>query len=207
MKITTLMLGDLASNCYIQNVGNGKCVIVDIGGDAPIVFRRLEMLQLEPVAILLTHGHYDHIAGVEQVREKYHIPVYIHALDATMLTDSHANLGEWLSTQPFQPVQEWNTVRDGDVLQFGDSTFTVIHTPGHTPGSICIQSDSVLYTGDTLFRMSRGRTDFPGGSDAQMLESFRKLKSLEGDFRVLPGHNEKSTLSFEKEHNPTMRGL
>ena len=102
MKITTLMLGELASNCYIQEVGNKKCVIVDIGGDAPIVFRRLEMMQLEPVAILLTHGHYDHIAGVEQVREKYQIPVYVHSLDANMLTDSRANLGDWLSTQPFQ---------------------------------------------------------------------------------------------------------
>lgn len=207
MKITTLMLGELASNCYIQEVGNKKCVIVDIGGDAPIVFRRLEMMQLEPLAILLTHGHYDHIAGVEQVREKYQIPVYVHSLDENMLTDSRANLGDWLSTQPFQPVQEWKTVEDGDTLQFGDNTFTVIHTPGHTPGSVCLQSGDVLYTGDTLFRMSRGRTDFPGGSDAQMLESFRKLKALEGDFRVLPGHNEESTLSFEKEHNPTMRGL
>ena len=102
-----------------------------------------------------------------------------------MLTDSRANLGDWLSTQPFQPVQEWKTVEDGDTLQFGDNTFTVIHTPGHTPGSVCLQS----------------------GSDAQMLESFRKLKALDGDFRVLPGHNEESTLSFEKEHNPTMRGL
>lgn len=137
MKITTLMLGELASNCYIQEVGNKKCVIVDIGGDAPIVFRRLEMMQLEPVAILLTHGHYDHIAGVDQVREKYQIPVYVHSLDANMLTDSRANLGDWLSTQPFQPVQEWKTVEDGDTLQFGDNTFTVIHTPGHTPGSVC----------------------------------------------------------------------
>ena len=171
------------------------------------MFRRLEMMQLEPLAILLTHGHYDHIAGVEQVREKYQIPVYVHSLDANMLTDSRANLGDWLSTQPFQPVQEWKTVEDGDTLQFGDNTFTVIHTPGHTPGSVCLQSGDVLYTGDTLFRMSRGRTDFPGGSDAQMLESFRKLKALDGDFRVLPGHNEESTLSFEKEHNPTMRGL
>ena len=152
MKITTLMLGELASNCYIQEVGNKKCVIVDIGGDAPIVFRRLEMMQLEPVAILLTHGHYDHIAGVEQVREKYQIPVYVHSLDANMLTDSRANQGDWLSTQPFQPVQEWKTVEDGDTLQFGDNTFTVIHTPGHTPGSVCLQSGDVLYTGDTLFR-------------------------------------------------------
>ena len=86
MEITKIMLGELASNCYVQPVGNGKCVVVDIGGDAPVLFRRLGMLGLEPAAILLTHGHYDHIAGVEQVREKYDIPVYVHTLDAHMLT-------------------------------------------------------------------------------------------------------------------------
>lgn len=207
MEITKIMLGELASNCYVQPVGNGKCVVVDIGGDAPVLFRRLGMLGLEPVAILLTHGHYDHIAGVEQVREKYDIPVYVHTLDAHMLTDGHANLGDWISTQPFQPVQAWETVEDGDTLQFGDNTFTVLHTPGHTSGSVCWRSGDVLYTGDTLFRMSRGRTDFPDGDDAKMLESFRKLKTLEREYRVLPGHNEESTLSFEKAHNPTMRGL
>lgn len=207
MEITKIMLGELASNCYVQPVENGKCVVVDIGGDAPVLFRRLGMLGLEPAAILLTHGHYDHIAGVEQVREKYDIPVYVHTLDAHMLTDGHANLGDWISTQPFQPVQAWETVEDGDTLQFGDSTFTVLHTPGHTSGSVCWRSGDVLYTGDTLFRMSRGRTDFPDGDDTKMLESFRKLKALEGEYRVLPGHNEESTLSFEKAHNPTMRGL
>lgn len=179
MEITKIMLGELASNCYVQPVGNGKCVVVDIGGDAPVLFRRLGMLGLEPAAILLTHGHYDHIAGVEQVREKYDIPVYVHTLDAHMLTDGHANLGDWISTQPFQPVQAWETVEDGDTLQFGDNTFTVLHTPGHTSGSVCWRSGDVLYTGDTLFRMSRGRTDFPDGDDAKMLESFRKLKALD----------------------------
>ena len=104
-------------------------------------------------------------------------------------------------------MQAWETVEDGDTLQFCDSTFTVLHTPGHTSGCVCWRYGDVLYTGDTLFRMSRGRTDFPDGDDAKMLESFRKLKALEGEYRVLPGHNEESTLSFEKAHNPTMRGL
>ena len=179
MEITKIMLGELASNCYVQPVGNGKCVVVDIGGDTPVLFRRLGMLGLEPAAILLTHGHYDHIARVEQVREKYDIHVYVHTLDAHLLTYGHANLGDWISTQPCQPVQAWETVEDGDTLQFGDSTFTVLHTPGHTSGSVCWRSGDVLYTGDTLFRMSRGRTDFPDGDEAKMLESFRKLKALE----------------------------
>lgn len=207
MQVTKLVLGALASNCYIQSIGENCCVILDIGDDAPMLMRHLEQEKLTPCAILLTHGHYDHIAGVEQIRKAYQIPVYIHTLDAPMLIDSAANLGDWLSQTPFQKVQQWNTVEDGDKLTFGTAEFTVLHTPGHTPGSICWQCEDLLYTGDTLFRLSRGRTDFPGGSDMQMLESFRKLKHLESDYRILPGHNEASTLSFEKTHNPTMRGL
>lgn len=207
MEITKLTLVSLASNCYIQSVENGQCVIVDIGEGAPVLLRHLEQMHLKPVAILLTHGHYDHIAGVEQARKTWNIPVYIHKMDAAMLTDSRLNLGDWLSDLPFQPVKAWETVKEGDHLTFGTADFSVLHTPGHTPGSICWMCEDLLYTGDTLFRMSRGRTDFPGGSDGQMLDSFRKLKSLEGDYRVLPGHNEETTLSFEKAHNPTMRGL
>ena len=205
MKITTLMLGELASNCYIQEVGNKKCVIVDIGGDAPIVFRRLEMMQLEPVAILLTHGHYDHIAGVDQVREKYQIPVYVHSLDANMLTDSRANLGDWLSTQPFQPVQEWKTVEDGDTLQFGDNTFTVIHTPGHTPGGCCyyFPYEDVIFTGDSLFCGSIGRTDFKGGSMSDLVRTVKeKIMTLPEHTEVYPGHNDTTTIENERMYNP-----
>ena len=118
MEITKLTLGSLASNCYIQSVENGQCVIVDIGEGAPVLLRHLEQMHLKPVAILLTHGHYDHIAGVEQVRETWNIPVYIHKMDAAMLTDSRLNLGDWLSDLPFQPVKAWETVEEGDHLTF-----------------------------------------------------------------------------------------
>ena len=161
MEITKLTLGSLASNCYIQSVENGQCVIVDIGEGAPVLLRHLEQMHLKPVAILLTHGHYDHIAGVEQVRKTWNIPVYIHKMDAAMLTDSRLNLGDWLSDLPFRPVKAWETVEEGDHLTFGTADLSVLHTPGHTPGSICWMCEDLLYTGDTLFRMSRGRTDFP----------------------------------------------
>ena len=205
MEITKIMLGELASNCYVQPVGNGKCVVVDIGGDAPVLFRRLGMLGLEPAAILLTHGHYDHIAGVEQVREKYNIPVYVHTLDAHMLTDGHANLGDWISTQPFQPVQAWETVEDGDTLQFGDSTFTVLHTPGHTVGGCCYYcaEEQVLFSGDTLFHGSVGRTDFPTGSMGMLHDSIhRKLFVLPAETTVYPGHGEATDIAYEKRYNP-----
>lgn len=207
MEIQRLVLGDLATNCYVQKLNDTHCIIVDIGAGAPVLLRFLASKQLTPVAILLTHGHYDHTAGVEMVREKFDIPVYIHEMDVPMLSDKDRSLAVWLSQDPFQPVQAWQTVADQTVLTFEGVTFQVLHTPGHTPGSVCWLSGDALYTGDTLFHLSRGRTDFPGGSDAQMLDSFRRLKALEGDYRVLPGHNETSSLAFEKKHNPMMRGV
>ncbi|MEI3019376.1 MBL fold metallo-hydrolase [Ruminococcus sp.] len=180
MEYLSLMLGSLATNCYLLKLGDGKCVIVDIGEGAPVLLRRLETEKLTPCAILLTHGHFDHIAGVEQVREKFQIPVYLHALDVPMLSDRNANLAYWISDSPFQAVQAWQTVADGQTLTIAQKDFTLIHTPGHTPGSVCWKCEDLLLTGDTLFHMSRGRTDFPGGSDAQMLESFRNSRRWRG---------------------------
>lgn len=212
MHITTLMLGSLASNCYIVEYGKGNCILIDIGGSAPVLQRRLAQMQCNPSAILLTHGHYDHIAGVEEIRKAFAIPVYVHQADQEMLTDVQTNLGDWIEPDAsFQPISCWETIQDGTTLQFSDDTeqitLTAIHTPGHTKGSVCWICGNALFTGDTLFRLSRGRTDFPGGSDREMLASFRRLAKLEQDYQVLPGHNEASTLSFEKSHNPTMRGL
>lgn len=207
MEIQKLILGQLATNCYVQKLDESHCIIVDIGEGAPVMLRYLESNCLIPLAILLTHGHYDHIAGVEQVREKFQIPVYIHNLDAPMLTDTTRNLADWLARDAFYPVKEWQTVEDQSVLSFRGVDFQVIHTPGHTPGSVCWACGDALYTGDTLFYMSRGRTDFPGGDNVQMLASFRKLKGIEKEYRVLPGHNKTSSLSFEKLHNPVMQGV
>lgn len=206
MQITRLVLGDIQSNCYLLGIGDGKCIAVDIGEAEPLSAYLSEHKQTL-CAILLTHGHYDHIAGVEAIRKAWDVPVYIHTLDAPMLTDSTANLGDFLSPEPFLPVQKWVTVEDGEELQFGNISLKVIHTPGHTTGSVCWQCGEMLLTGDTLFHLSRGRTDFPGGSDADMLESLRKLAHLSKDYRVYPGHNEETTLFYEKEHNPSMRGL
>ncbi|MCD8218941.1 MAG: MBL fold metallo-hydrolase [Ruminococcus sp.] len=206
MQVTKLVLGELCTNCYMLEYNENHCVLVDLGDGAPVVMRHLAQKHMTPTAILLTHGHYDHIAGVESIRKTYDLPVYLHTQDAPMLTDSRVNLGDWLSNQPFQPVQAWETVEDGDTLSFGSLHMTVLHTPGHTPGSVCYQCEDLLFTGDTLFRLSRGRTDFLGGNDLQMIASFRRLANLSGDYRVLPGHNEETTLSFEKVHNPLMRG-
>ena len=202
MQVYKLVLGELQTNCYVLELAEKQCVVFDIGEGEPVLLRFLEREQLKPLGILLTHGHYDHIAGVEAVRKKYDVPVYIHTADVPMLTDRRANLGEWLSEKPFQPVQVWQTVEDGMTLSFGSMNLRVLHTPGHTKGSVCYVGADLLFTGDTLFRLSRGRTDFPGGSDREMLESFQKLASLSDDYHVYPGHGETSTLAYEKAHNP-----
>lgn len=203
--VTVRVLGEMQSNCYIlrgeQNPN--ACVLIDIGDGASTILSYLEKNDLTPKAVLLTHGHYDHIAGVAEVIAKYPAPVYIHTADFSMLQDSRTNLADYLTQKPFHPIQDALTMEDGDVLTFDDITLHVLHTPGHTKGSVCFLGEDVLFTGDTLFRLSRGRTDFPGGSDQEMLASFRKLAALEGDYTVYPGHGNASTLFYEKMHNPT----
>ena len=208
MKLSTLMLGALSVYCYILSNDDGECVVIDIGGSAPVLLRHLEQEKLTLQGILLTHGHYDHISGTEQVRQQWNVPVYIHKNDEAMLTSMKENLGDWIEPGAnFQPVQQWQTIQEGDVLEFGSElVLKVLHTPGHTKGSVCYVCGNLLFSGDTLFRMSRGRTDFPGGNDREMLDSLRKLARLEGEYRVLPGHDGESTLSFERRHNPNLRG-
>ena len=116
------------------------------------------------------------------------------------------NLEKWITGETeTTPISEYHAIHDGDTIEQDECVFHVLHTPGHTKGGVCYQLDRTLFTGDTLFRCSRGRTDFPGGSDAELYASLQRLKQLEGDYDVLPGHNETSTLSFEREHNPNLR--
>ena len=205
MEYLSLMLGSLATNCYLLKLGDGKCVIVDIGEGAPVLLRRLETEKLTPCAILLTHGHFDHIAGVEQVREKFQIPVYLHALDVPMLSDRNANLAYWISDSPFEAVQAWQTVADGQTLTIAQKDFTLIHTPGHTPGGCCyyFPYEDVIFTGDSLFCGSIGRTDFKGGSMSDLVRTVKeKIMTLPEHTEVYPGHNDTTTIENERMYNP-----
>lgn len=206
--VQTLCLGSLATNCYLVYTGEKQVIAADIGGDAEKILRFLEERKLTLSKILLTHGHWDHIGAVAEVQRATGAEVYIHEQDAVMLSDAQKSLAAWID--PFcdcQAVTDYHTVKEGDVIEDGDAVFTVMHTPGHTKGSVCYICEDIILAGDTLFRLSRGRTDFPGGSDAEMLASFRKLRDLSGDYRVFPGHNEATTLDFERKNNPVMRGI
>lgn len=207
-EVKTFMLGSLGTNCHIVYTGEKRVVAADIGGEPEKLLEFLKENDLTLSKILLTHGHYDHIGGVFEVQKATGAKVYIHEEDVPMLSDTQKNLALWIEPYAdFEPITEYTAVKDGDVIEDGDTSFTVLHTPGHTKGSVCFICEDIMLSGDTLFCLSRGRTDFPGGSDEQMLSSFKKLKELPGDYRVFPGHNESTTLEFERKNNPVMRGI
>lgn len=206
MNVQTLMLGELAANCHIIDCGNGSCAAVDIGNDADKLLRFLEKQQLTLKAILLTHGHYDHIGGVEAVRAATGAVVYIHEKDAPMLESAALNLASHITMAPYHPVKAYTTFTDGDQITVEARTFTVLHTPGHTSGSSCFLTEDVLLSGDTLFRGSIGRTDL-GGNPAEMRASLQKLAALEQNCRVYTGHDSSTTLDQERRSNPYLRSL
>ena len=195
MKLYSFPLGPLETNCYVvADEATGRCAIVDPGDDGAAVAQWLEQQQLTPAYLFLTHGHYDHVGGIADLRAEYpDLPVYVHEADIA------------LPPQMTRGLSWTNTYGEGDTISMDGITFRVLHTPGHTPGSVCLVAGTLLLSGDTLFAGSCGRTDFPGGSWQQMLASLKKLAQLEGDYTVLPGHGGATTLQTERDTNPYMK--
>ncbi len=207
MKIDRLILGDFQTNCYVVRADETAtdCLIVDAGLDSRELVAFLKRHQLRPVAVVLTHGHADHIAGLAELHRHYpRMRVYIHRVDANLLADPQANLSN-LAGVPFTAEPADVLLEDGDTVQEAGITLNVIHTPGHTPGGICLyaQRESLVFAGDTLFAEGVGRTDFPGGNMEQLVESIRgKLFCLPDATAVYPGHAMRTTIAHEKAHNP-----
>ena len=194
VTVKTLTVGPLATNCYlVYEEGARQCLVIDPGYEPETVLASLEKAQLTPAAILLTHGHFDHVGGVKQLVEVTGAPVYLCALDTAMPHPLTAG-----------PLYYTHTLEEGSVLSLAGLTLQVLHTPGHTPGSVCFVCQDVIFSGDTLFAGSCGRTDLPGGSWRTLMESLQRLARLEGDFRIFPGHGESTTLLGEKQYNPYM---
>lgn len=204
MEISVLRLGQIGTNCYIfRREGGHRCGIVDPGDQGEQVARWLVDKGLEAEAVLLTHGHFDHILGIPGLREEWpDLKVYCHPAD----------LGEENSAsifgQTFPTVRSFGditTYREGDVVAVAGIDVEVLETPGHTPGSVTLRAEDVLFTGDTLFEGSMGRTDLPGGDEARIMASLKRLGRLEGDYQVLPGHEGRSTLERERKTNYCLR--
>jgi len=201
--IETLPVGNLEANCYIIGCEEtGQAAVVDPGDEAGRILDRLAKGGLKVAAVVLTHGHADHIGAVGELKKATGAPVMIHAQDGEMLTNPARNLSAWLGEQlSFKPADR--LLEDGDTIQVGTVTLEVIHTPGHTPGGICLRAGKDLFTGDTLFARSIGRSDFPGGSHTTLIKSIKsKLLALPEDTKIYPGHGPTSTIGEEKRHNP-----
>lgn len=196
MKVSVMQVGPIGTNCYfLQDEESGLMAIIDPGDDWERVLHQVKKAEGEVKYILLTHGHYDHTTAVpDLVKALPGVQVYIHQADAN-------GAGSQLFPLAAQ-VEDLNNYDEGDTLSLGSLTIEVLHTPGHSKGSVTLKVGDVLFTGDTLFCGSCGRTDLRGGSYEEIMASLKQLGELEGDFHVCPGHDRTSTLERERKYNP-----
>ena len=200
LHVHTLALGNYQTNCYIVHDSDAQtCAIIDPGYDAKTVLDTVAQLGLDLDAILLTHGHFDHVGAVKAIVEATGCKL--------LMSESDWSQKKNPMTAYFYPIANCNFTKvqfceDGEVVCAGGLTFTVIATPGHTWGSVCYLCGDALFSGDTLFAGSCGRTDLPGGDQKWLQQSLERLKELEGDYTVYPGHGNSTTLAAERQYNP-----
>jgi len=210
MRIDSFILGAFETNCYILRAGDAAkdSLIIDTGLEAGELLDFLQANKLNPVAVVLTHGHADHITGVVALRKRFpETDVYIHKLDAEMLTGAPSNLSA-LSGRAFSTEPADFLIEEPGLIEQAGIKLKVLHTPGHTPGGISLYSEQegIVFVGDTLFADSVGRTDFPGGSMNQLIKSIKeKLLTLPDETIVYPGHGPTTTIAQEKASNPFLQ--
>jgi glyoxylase-like metal-dependent hydrolase (beta-lactamase superfamily II) len=210
MKIDRLVLGDYETNSYVlrDNASAEACLIIDTGLDPDPLLDFLAEHKLNPVALILTHGHADHTAAVPILRKSYpETKVYIHKFDAEMLTGKSDNLAS-LASVSFSTAPAEVMLTEGQTIDLAGMSLKVLHTPGHTPGGVCLynEAESIIFVGDTLFAGSVGRTDFPGGNMTQLIEAInQKLLTLPDDTICYPGHGPATTIGEERNSNPFLK--
>ncbi|MGO3751300.1 MAG: MBL fold metallo-hydrolase [Peptoniphilaceae bacterium] len=206
LKIFRLALGSYQTNCYIIFNKNNKAVIIDPGAQAEDIIKAVENNKLIVDKIILTHAHPDHFGALEEVRDKFNVKAYLSAKDIDMLSKRSLELKSILGMDS-KPIIADYILEDGDKIPFDDKEFKVIATPGHTPGGICLYIDNFLFSGDTLFNGSIGRTDLPGGDYDSIMLSLKNLMKLPDDTIVLPGHGPETSIGYEKLNNPFIRNI
>lgn len=204
LELQQCVLGPVYTNCYIaKNKETGEALIIDPADSPSKIELKVNAMGARPVAVLLTHGHFDHIMGVEAVREKYQIPVYACRQEEEMLREPSVNMTDQMGKSC--SIRPDVFLDDLQVFEAAGFSIQMIHTSGHTKGSCCyyLKEEGVLFSGDTLFCGSVGRTDFPGGSASQIRDSLhRLLAALPDDTSVYPGHDTSTTIGYEKRYNP-----
>ena len=211
MKIKTL---PLSSNCHIVSDENGKTVVFDVCERGEDIYNYIKQQSLSVEAVIITHGHFDHIYGLTDFvalanDDGKDIPVYIHSGDAYKMRSREGNLSAPLFRTPYEYTGTLHEVEDGDVINVGNLSLRVLHTPGHTSGSACyvIDEEKTIFAGDVLFEGSIGRTDFPGGDMTQMRQSLTKLMEFADDYKVYSGHGGSTTIGDERNFNPFIAQL
>ena len=207
MIIEKIRVGELGTNCYVFGDSSTKEVaVVDPADDGEIILELINKNKYKVKYIILTHGHFDHIGAVEFIKAQTEAPVLVHRIDSELIEDPEKNL----SIMGFTAGGAIRTkadklLEDNSEMPLGNSLFKIIHTPGHTLGSMCVFYQNSLFSGDTLFKETVGRTDLPHSNHSQMLKSIKKLMNLNDDVNVFPGHGDSSVMGHEKRYNPFMK--
>ncbi len=206
MNITQLTLGPLHTNCYIVYGKDGKAAVVDPAFSADIIESKIKEIGLTLDKILLTHAHFDHIMAVEDLR-KTGAELYLHKEEEKMFYDPNLNYMLMAMDKEIEFKKVEHLLSDGDVIDVGGEELKVLHTPGHTMGSVCYISDEWIITGDTLFKGTVGRTDLYGGDFDTIISSLKKITVFDKDYTIYPGHGANTTLNYEKNNNTYMKTL
>ena len=205
MKIKQYVLGPVQTNCFVVYNEQNQAAVIDPGANGAELVDAIQKDGKEITMVLLTHGHFDHIGGVHEIQEKANCKVYVHEQDQELLQDPSKNLSKLFQqviSKNFTSAKADVLLKDGDTIPFGEITFRVMHTPGHSKGSCMYLTDGVIFSGDTVFKREIGRNDTYGGDPVAQQKSLQRIAAIPGDYIICTGHGENTTLEEEKKYNP-----